>query len=151
MAGIDNLMTETMDKIRSMVDVNTIVGDPIHTPDGTTLIPVSKVTFGFGAGGSDFQSRNAKDNAPLCFGGGGGAGVSITPVGFLIVHEGNAHMIPVNMPAETSTDRLIEMIPGAVNTVQGFINKRRGGASEPTEPMPTSDAAEEQSPTEENE
>lgn len=149
MAGIDNLMTETMDKIRSMVDVNTIVGDPIHTPDGTTLIPVSKVTFGFGAGGSDFQSRNAKDNAPLCFGGGGGAGVSITPVGFLIVHEGNAHMIPVNMPAETSTDRLIEMIPGAVNTVQGFINKRRGGANEPTESVASEPA--EQPQTEENE
>ena len=150
MAGIDNLMTETMDKIRSMVDVNTIVGDPIHTPDGTTLIPVSKVTFGFGAGGSDFQSRNAKDNVPLCFGGGGGAGVSITPVGFLIVHEGNAHMIPVNMPAETSTDRLIEMIPGAVNTVQGFINKRRGGANEPTEPAAASEPAE-QTQNEENE
>lgn len=149
MAGIDNLMTETMDKIRSMVDVNTIVGDPIHTPDGTTLIPVSKVTFGFGAGGSDFQSRNAKDTAPLCFGGGGGAGVSITPVGFLIVHEGNAHMIPVNMPAETSTDRLIEMIPGAVNTVQGFINKRRGGANEPTEAAAASEPAE-QPQTEEN-
>ncbi len=142
MAGIDNLMTETMDKIRSMVDVNTIVGDPIHTPDGTTLIPVSKVTFGFGAGGSDFQSRNAKESTPLCFGGGGGAGVSITPIGFLVVREGNAHMIPVNMPAETSADRLIEMIPGAVNTVQGFINKRRGtGTEESTDSASCSESA----------
>ncbi|MDO5548404.1 MAG: GerW family sporulation protein [Eubacteriales bacterium] len=124
--GIHSLMEGTMERIRSMVDVNTIVGDPITTPDGTTLIPVSKVTFGFGAGGSDFQSRNAKDNTPLCFGGGGGSGVSIVPVGFLVVHEGNAHMLPVNMPAETSADRLIEMIPGAFNTVQNFVSKRRG-------------------------
>ena len=130
MAGINDLMTETMEKIRSMVDVNTIVGDPITTPDGTTLIPVSKVTFGFGSGGTDFQSRNAKDNTPLCFGGGGGAGVSIVPVGFLVVSDGNAHMLPVNMPAETSADRLIEMIPGAVSSVQNFISKRRGGAEQ---------------------
>lgn len=134
MAGINDLMTETMEKIRSMVDVNTIVGDPITTPDGTTLIPVSKVTFGFGSGGTDFQSKNAKDGSPLCFGGGGGAGVSITPVGFLVVHEGNAHMLPVNMPAETSADRLIEMIPGAVSTVQNFISKRKGGEDVPEAP-----------------
>ncbi|MGN1015257.1 MAG: GerW family sporulation protein [Butyricicoccus sp.] len=132
MAGINDLMTETMEKIRSMVDVNTIVGDPITTPDGTTLIPVSKVTFGFGSGGTDFQSRNAKDNTPLCFGGGGGAGVSIVPVGFLVVSDGNAHMLPVNMPAETSADRLIEMIPGAVSSVQNFISKRRSGAEQET-------------------
>lgn len=130
--GIHSLMEGTMERIRSMVDVNTIVGDPITTPDGTTLIPVSKVTFGFGAGGSDFQSRNAKDNTPLCFGGGGGSGVSIVPVGFLVVHEGNAHMLPVNMPAETSADRLIEMIPGAFNTVQNFVSKRRGSKAEET-------------------
>ena len=128
--GIHSLMEQTMEKIRSMVDVNTIVGDPITTPDGTTLIPVSKVTFGFGAGGSDFQSRNAKDDTPLCFGGGGGSGVSIVPVGFLVVREGNAHMLPVNMPAESSADRLIEMIPGAFNSVQNFVSKRRSGKDE---------------------
>ena len=67
---IQNLMAETMEKIKSMVDVNTIIGAPISTSSGTTIIPVSKVTFGFGAGGSDYQSRHAKDGAPLCFGGG---------------------------------------------------------------------------------
>ncbi|WP_418235678.1 spore germination protein GerW family protein, partial [Butyricicoccus sp.] len=72
--GVNGLMAETMEKIRSMVDVNTIIGDPIVTHDGTTLIPISKVTFGFGSGGTDFKSRNSGDNAPLCFGGGGGAG-----------------------------------------------------------------------------
>lgn len=141
--GIHSLMQETMERIRSMVDVNTIVGDPITTPDGTTLIPVSKVTFGFGAGGSDFQSRNAKDSTPLCFGGGGGTGVSIVPVGFLVVRDGDAHMLPVNMPAETSADRLIEMIPGAVSSVQNFVSKRRGGKSEqPVEPVTADEPAE---------
>ena len=124
--GVNGLMAETMEKIRSMVDVNTIIGDPIVTHDGTTLIPISKVTFGFGSGGSDFKSRNSSDTAPLCFGGGGGAGVSISPVAFLIVSEGNARILPVNMPADNSTDRLIEMIPDAVNGIQNFVSNRRG-------------------------
>lgn len=125
--GVSKLMAETMEKIRSMVDGNTIIGDPIVTHDGTTLIPISKVTFGFGSGGTDFKSRNSKDdaNAPLCFGGGGGAGVSVTPVAFLIVSGDNARIIPVNMPASSSTDRLIEMIPDAVDGIQNLIANRR--------------------------
>ena len=123
--AVNGLMAETMEKIRSMVDVNTIIGDPIVTQDGTTLIPISKVTFGFGSGGSDFKSRNSTDSAPLCFGGGGGAGVSITPIAFLIVNGADARMLPVNMPAENSTDRLIEMIPSAVSGIQNFVSGRR--------------------------
>ena len=72
---IGNLMTETMAKIKEMVDVNTIIGNPITTADGTTVIPVSKVSFGFGTGGTDFASKHAQPGAPLAFGGGGGAGV----------------------------------------------------------------------------
>ena len=71
---ISNLMTETMAKIKEMVDVNTIIGTPITTPDGTTVIPVSKVTFGFASGGSDFAPKHMPSGAPLAFGGGGGAG-----------------------------------------------------------------------------
>lgn len=143
--GVNGLMAETMEKIRSMVDVNTIIGDPIVTNDGTTLIPISKVTFGFGSGGSDFKSRNSSDGAPLCFGGGGGAGVSISPVAFLIVSEGNARILPVNMPAENSTDRLIEMIPGAVNGIQNFVANHRG---KKTETAQTPEAEEPVEPTE---
>lgn len=131
--GVNGLMVDTMEKIRSMVDVNTIIGDPIVTHDGTTLIPISKVTFGFGSGGSDFKSRNSGDSAPLCFGGGGGAGVSITPVAFLIVTGDNARILPVNMPADSSTDRLIEMIPDAVNGIQSFISGRRSKKNEAAE------------------
>lgn len=145
--GVNGLMAETMEKIRSMVDVNTIIGDPIVTHDGTTLIPISKVTFGFGSGGTDFKSRNSSDTAPLCFGGGGGAGVSISPVAFLVVSEGNARILPVNMPADNSTDRLIEMIPDAVNGIQNFVSNRRSKKTE--EPQsPVTDVAEPAEPTE---
>ncbi|MBS5704254.1 MAG: GerW family sporulation protein [Butyricicoccus pullicaecorum] len=138
---IQNLMAETMEKIKSMVDVNTIIGSPIHTPDGTTIIPVSKVTFGFGAGGSDFQSRNAKDSAPLCFGGGGGAGVTVSPVCFLVVgSDGDARILPLNAQAETTADRLVEMIPGAVSKVSSFMESRRAAKADsseaPQEDMP---------------
>ena len=145
--GVNGLMAETMEKIRSMVDVNTIIGDPIVTHDGTTLIPISKVTFGFGSGGSDFKPRNSSDSAPLCFGGGGGAGVSISPVAFLIVSEGNARILLVNMPADNSTDRLIEMIPDAVNGIQNFVSNRRGKKTEETQ-APVTDVAEPAEPTE---
>ena len=145
--GVNGLMAETMEKIRSMVDVNTIIGDPIVTHDGTTQIPISKVTFGFGSGGSDFKPRTSSDTAPLCFGGGGGAGVSISPVAFLIVSEGNARILPVNMPADNSTDRLIEMIPNAVNGIQNFVSNRRGKKTEETQ-APVTDVAEPAEPTE---
>ncbi len=131
--AVNGLMVETMEKIRSMVDVNTIIGDPIVTQDGTTLIPISKVTFGFGSGGTDFKSKHSAPDAPLCFGGGGGAGVSVTPVAFLIVSGDNARVIPVNMPADSTTDRLIEMIPDAVSGIQNLIANRRGKKEADTE------------------
>ena len=133
--AINDLMVETMEKIRSMVDVNTIIGDPIVTQDGTTVIPISKVSFGFGSGGSDFKSRNSGENSPLCFGGGGGAGVNITPVAFLIISEGNARVLPVNMPADNSTDRLIEMIPDAISGIQNFMAGRGRKKDAPAEMM----------------
>lgn len=121
---IKNLMTETMEKIKSMVDVNTIIGKPIQA-GGTTIIPVSKVTFGFGTGGTDFQSRSSKENAPLCFGGGGGAGVTVSPVCFLVVtSDGDARILPLNAQAETTADRLVEMIPTAINKVSSFMEGR---------------------------
>lgn len=137
--AVNGLMVETMEKIRSMVDVNTIIGDPIVTRDGTTLIPISKVTFGFGSGGTDFKSKNSTPDAPLCFGGGGGAGVSVTPVAFLIVSGDNARILPVNMPADSSTDRLIEMIPDAVSGIQNLVANRRGKKGEAAETAATAE------------
>ena len=131
---IQNLMTETMEKIKSMVDVNTIIGDQITTPDGTTIIPVSKVSFGFGSGGSDFVSKSAKDNTPLCFGGGGGAGVTVQPVCFLIVSPTTgAHILPVDAQAVTTADRIVEMLPNAFNKVSAFMDSRKAAKEAPTE------------------
>ena len=128
---IQDLMAETMEKIKSMVDVDTTVGTPITTPDGTTVIPVSSVTFGFGSGGSDYQARHARENTPLCFGGGGGAGVTVTPICFLVISptEGT-HVVGINAQAVNTADRLVEMIPGAVGKVSSFFAKRNGGEAE---------------------
>ena len=120
---IQNLMTETMERIKNMVDVNTIVGTPITTADGTTIIPVSKVSCGFGGGGTDFAP---KGNAPLCFGGGGGAGVTVEPVCFLIVSPTTgAHILPVDAQAVTTADRIVEMLPNAFNKVTAFVDSRK--------------------------
>ena len=118
---IGNLMTETMAKIKEMVDVNTIIGNPITTADGTTVIPVSKVSFGFGTGGTDFASKHAQPGAPLAFGG-GGAGVTVSPVCFLIItKDGGASILGINAQASNTVDRLVEMIPGAINKVSSFV------------------------------
>ena len=119
--NIPNMLENTIAKIREMVDVNSVIGDPITTPDGVTIIPVSKVSVGFGGGGSDYVSKNAnKQENP--FGGGAGGGVSVTPIAFLIVKEGNVRMLPVATPANTTADRLVEMIPDTLDKVSAFID-----------------------------
>ena len=119
--NLPNMLQDTISKIREMVDVNNVIGEPI-TVDGVTIIPVSKVSVGFGGGGSDFVSKNANklDNHP--FGGGAGGGVSVTPIAFLIVKEGNVRMLPVATPANTTADRLVEMIPDTLDKVSAFID-----------------------------
>ena len=119
--NIPNMLENTIAKIREMVDVNSVIGDPITTPDGVTIIPVSKVSVGFGGGGSDYVSKNAnKQENP--FGGGAGGGVKVTPVAFLIIKEGNVRMLPVATPANTTADRLVEMIPDTLDRVSAFID-----------------------------
>ena len=117
-----NMLENAIAKVREMVDVNSVIGTPITTADGVTIIPVSKVSVGFGGGGSDFVSKNANklDNHP--FGGGAGGGVSVTPIAFLIVKEGNVRMLPVATPANTTADRLVEMIPDTLDKVSAFID-----------------------------
>ena len=119
-----NMLENAIAKIREMVDVNSVIGDPITTPDGVTIIPVSKVSIGFGGGGSDYVSKNLNklDNHP--FGGGAGGGVKVTPVAFLIVKEGSVRMLPVATPANTTADRIIEQIPDALDKIAAFIDSR---------------------------
>ena len=120
---LPNMLENTIAKIREMVDVNSVIGTPITTPDGVTIIPISKVSIGFGGGGSDFVSKNVnKQENP--FGGGVGAGVKVTPVAFLIIKEGNVRMLPVATPANTTTDRLVEMVPDTLDKIAAFIDSR---------------------------
>ncbi|MBR6424804.1 MAG: GerW family sporulation protein [Oscillospiraceae bacterium] len=119
---LTDMLGNTMDKIRSLVDANTIVGTPISTPDGVTLIPVSKVSFGYAGGGSDFASKNSAENP---FGGGGGGGVNITPVAFLVVKEGNVRVLPITDGAPSSVDRLLDMLPEIVDKVNGMLKSRK--------------------------
>ncbi|MCI6616758.1 GerW family sporulation protein [Ruminococcus sp.] len=116
---IGNLMDTTMNKIKEMIDVNTIVGEPITSPDGTLIIPVSKVSYGFASGGSDLPTK--KENKD-CFGGGSGAGVTIQPVAFLTVYKGDVKLIPVDK-FEGTPDRLVGMIPEVIDKVKEIFKK----------------------------
>ncbi|MBQ2971112.1 MAG: GerW family sporulation protein [Ruminococcus sp.] len=116
---INSLMDTTMKKIKEMIDVNTIIGDPITTPDGTTIIPVSKVSYGFASGGSDLPTK--KDNKD-CFGGGSGAGVTINPVAFLYVSKGNVKLIPIEK-YDGAVDRVVGMVPDLVDKVTELFKK----------------------------
>jgi len=121
--NLPNMLENTIAKIREMVDVNSVVGEPITTPDGVTIIPVSKVSVGLGGGGSDFVSKNANRHENP-FGGGVGAGVKVTPVAFLIVKEGSVRMLPVATPANTTADRIVEMVPDTLDKIAAFIDAR---------------------------
>ena len=121
--SLPNMLENTIAKLREMVDVNSVVGDPITTPDGVTIIPISKVSVGFGGGGSDFVSKNLnKQENP--FGGGVGAGVKVTPIAFLIIKDGAVRMLPVAAPANTTADRIVEMVPDTLDKIANFIDSR---------------------------
>jgi len=133
---IEGLMTTAMENIKEMVDVNTIVGDAVQTPDGSVIIPISKVTFGFAAGGGEFrQPQHAEkkdrdqddDNSyvksiKFPFAGGSGAGVSINPVAFLVVGQGTIKLLPVNLNA--TVDKVLDLIPEIVNKAEEAIKKK---------------------------
>jgi len=119
---ISDLMETTMQKVREMIDANTIVGEPITTVDGITLIPVSKLTFGFAGGGSDFNKKQEPQGG---FGGGIGAGVNIEPVAFIIVKDENVKLLHVSPPASSTLGRLIETVPEVFDKVTDFIDKSK--------------------------
>ena len=119
---ISELMETTMQKVREMIDANTIIGEPVTTPDGITLIPVSKVTFGFAGGGSDFAKKQEPSNA---FGGGIGAGVKVEPVAFIVAKGDGVKLLHVSPPATNTVDRIIETVPELIDKVTDFINKNK--------------------------
>ena len=117
--SLSEMMETSMDKIRQMVDANTIVGEPITTPDGVTLIPVSRLSYGFGCGGGDYGKNKERSGA------GCGAGVRVEPMAFLVVKGGVTRMLPVGTPAITTLDRVIEMVPELFDRVESFVDKKR--------------------------
>lgn len=117
---IENLMDSALEKIKSIVNANTIIGESITTPDGTVVIPVSKVSYGFASGGSDFSTKDSKD----MFGGGNGAGVNIVPVAFLVISEGDVKLLQVES-FNTTLDRIIAMTPDILDKISKAVKKKR--------------------------
>ena len=121
---LENLMRSTMENLRDMIDVNTVIGDIVETSDGTSIIPISKVSFVFASGGSEFGEhvavRNGDENYP--FGGGSGAGVSVKPIAFLIVKDGMVRLQPVDY--DTTVDRIVDSIPQFVELIKNFFNDK---------------------------
>lgn len=128
---IQGLMYTAMQSLKEMIDVNTIVGDAVQTPDGTVIIPISKVGLGFAVGGSDYSAKDGQKEtgSPAMFGGGSGGGISITPIAFMVVGNGQIRMMPVN-PETNVYDRVLDMIPVAIDKISDGITKmknKKGG------------------------
>lgn len=121
---LPNMLETTIQKIRDMVDANTVVGQPITTSDGTTILPVSRISIGLGGGGSDFASSKVP-NGQMPFGGGVGAGVKVTPVCFLVVKEGNVRILTIAEPANSTADRIVEMVPETLDRIGSFLDKKK--------------------------
>ncbi len=116
---IQGMMDTSMEKIRQMLVVNTIMGDPITTPDGTTVIPVTKVSFGFGSGGSDISAKNPKD----LFGGGAGAGVTMQPVAFLVISNGDVKLLQLSGD-DNAVASIVNAAPGLIDKLKQTFSKQ---------------------------
>ena len=117
--NLPNMLQDTISKIREMMSVNDVVGEPIVVGD-VTIVPISKVSVGFGGGGAD----NAKAVNKDAFGGGMGGGVKVQPICFLVVKDGNVRMMPVPVPANSTADRLLEMVPDTLDKISAFIDSK---------------------------
>ncbi len=121
---IKGLMETAMSSIKDMVDVNTIVGEAVNAPDGTVIIPISKVSFGFGAGGSEFGDRSqVAVDGNANFGGGSGGGAVIEPVAFMVVGQGQIRLMPIEKTS-SPVDDLIEKVPSILDKVFEFFKKK---------------------------
>lgn len=118
---LEGLMGTTIEKINQMVDVNTVIGNPITSPDGTIIIPVSKVSYGFASGGSSFAAKSAP-NKDL-FGGGAGAGISIKPIAFIVISNGDAKVLTIDEPNSTTAEKALAMTPDIINKIIDIFSK----------------------------
>ena len=123
--NLPNMLESTIAKIRELVDANSVVGQAVTTPDGVTIIPISRISIGLGGGGSDFVSSKKSVGDENPFGGGVGAGVTVSPVAFLVVKEGSVRVLPVAVPASTTADRIVDLVPEALDKISGFVESRK--------------------------
>jgi sporulation protein YtfJ len=123
--NLKNVMGVTMEKIREMIDTDSIVGKPVTVAGGITIIPISKVSFGFASGGSDLPTKNSKD----LFGGGGGAGVSMQPVAFIVIMDNDVKLLQMTVNSNP-TNQALNMIPDLFDKVGGFVNKKKDDKKE---------------------
>ena len=130
---VSELMAETIEKIKEAVDANTVVGEPIVAGE-ITLIPVSKISLGFGTGGSEMGGKTPKIMGEHPFGGGGGAGLKVTPVCFLVINAGMVKVLPVDTSHETSLDRVVDLIPDVVNRIAGLVEEKKAKKPASEEP-----------------
>lgn len=119
--NLPNMLERTLAKLREMVDVSSVIGDPIVVGD-VTILPISKVSVGFGGGGSDYTKSGVSNDVP--FGGGLGGGVKVTPIAFLVVKGESVRMIPVAAPANTTADRVVEMVPDVLDKISAFVESK---------------------------
>ena len=118
------ILSATIEKIRDLVDTSTIIGEPINGGNGVTIIPVSKVTYGFASGGADFPSKNSNE----LFGGGGGAGVTITPVAFLVISDGEVTLKHITA-YDNAAERVVNLVPEMFDKVTSLVNKSKKDAA----------------------
>lgn len=123
---IESVMLTAMESIRDMIDVSTVVGEPVVTQEGKTVIPVSRVSFGFAAGGADCAAGDRTELADP-FAGGAGAGVSVQPVGFLVMDDGRVRLLPAQYA--TPVDRLIELAPGFVEDIRRYLREKNAAGA----------------------
>ncbi len=128
---ISEVIGLTMQKVKEMIDANTIVGEPIHA-EGVTLVPVSKITVGFGSGGSDFGKKK-QDEDGRNFGGGGGAGITITPVVFIVISQGSVRVLSVDSAPQSPAERIIDLLPKVIEKAEEFLDSRKTKEETPAE------------------
>lgn len=122
---IGELMQTTMENVKNILRVDTVVGEPIYTPDGITLVPISKISVGFGGGGVELGGKGQTGSKG--YGGGNATGVKIDPIGFLVIKEGTVRMINITPPASNTVDRIIDIVPQVIDRVDSFIAKQKEG------------------------
>ena len=125
--AVSEMVSEAVKSIKGLIDVNTVVGEPMSVGDGTIVIPISRVSFGFGGGGSEFAPKK-EGNEPM-FGGGIGGGASVKAEAFMVVSNGNVRIIPIT-DSQSAMDKLVDMIPGAIDKINGLIANRKKNTGE---------------------